>query len=188
MKFYLLFGPPGAGKGTQAKLLVDKFNLKHISTGELLRNEIAKGSELGKIVQKIIDKGELIDDKTMISIIESEIDSNPHVSGFLFDGFPRTIAQAEALDTMLSARKFSVESVLSIMIPDVMIYERIRHRAEIENRKDDAEPEVIKNRITTYHSKTEPLIAYYKECGKYHEVDGTGTIEEVFGSISKLVG
>ena len=187
MKFYLLFGPPGAGKGTQAKLLVEKYALKHISTGELLRNEIAKGTELGKKVKEIIDSGNLIDDATMISIIDAAIDANKDVKGFLFDGFPRTTAQAVALDEMLAKRSYAVESVLSIMISDEMIGERIKHRAEIENRKDDADPEVIKQRIKTYHEKTEPLISYYKERNKYQEVDGAKTVEEVFASISKIL-
>lgn len=187
MKFYLLFGPPGAGKGTQAKLLVDKFGLRHISTGELLRNEIAKGTELGKLVQGIINRGELIADDTMIEIIKSEIENNPDVKGFLFDGFPRTTAQAEALDQMLAQRGESVTDVISIMIDDKLIFERIKHRAEIENRKDDADPKVINQRIETYHSKTEPLIGYYKAQGKYREIDGAGTIEGVFAEICGIL-
>lgn len=187
MKFYLLFGPPGAGKGTQAKLIVDKFGLRHISTGDLLRKEIAKGTELGKMVQDIINRGELIADSTMIEIIKAEIDGNPEVKGFLFDGFPRTTAQAEALDRMLAERKESISDVISIMIDDRMIFERIKHRAEIENRADDADPKVINQRIETYHSKTEPLVEYYKKQGNYREIDGAGTIENVFAEICKLL-
>ena len=183
----MLFGPPGAGKGTQAKLLVEKYGLRHISTGDLLRKEIEKGTELGKTVQEIINRGDLIADDTMIAIIRSEIENNPQVEGFLFDGFPRTEAQALALDKMLSERGNEVSDVLSIMIDDDKIFERIKHRAEIENRKDDADPKVINQRIETYHKKTEPLVGYYKKQGKYREIDGAGTIEEVFAAISSLL-
>ncbi len=187
MKYYLLFGPPGAGKGTQAKLMVEKYNFHHVSTGDLLRKEIAKGSELGLKAKTLIDAGNFVDDSIVVGMIENEIAANPNVGGFLFDGFPRTVAQAEILDRMLAKNGDSVDKVISIIISDRMVFERIRHRANIEGRKDDADPKTIQNRIDTYHAKTEPLIEYYKPQGKYNEIDGVGTIEEIFAKISGLL-
>lgn len=187
MKYYLLFGPPGAGKGTQAKLLVEKYNFHHVSTGDLLRKEIAKGSELGLKAKSLIDAGNFVDDAIVVGMIENEIASNPEVGGFLFDGFPRTVAQAEILDQMLEKQGKGVDKVISIIISDEMVFERIQHRANIEGRKDDADPKTIQNRIDTYHAKTEPLIEYYKPQGKYHEICGVGTVEEIFAQISKAL-
>ena len=155
MKYFILFGPPGAGKGTQAASMVEKYNLHHISTGELLRKEIAAGSELGLKAKSLIDSGALVPDEIVEGMIESEFKTVKGVSGFLLDG--------------------------------LMIKERIRHRASIEGRADDASDETIANRIKTYHDKTEPLIGYYRENGKYSEIDGTGTIEEVRGKICDLM-
>ena len=190
MKYYILFGPPGAGKGTQASAMVEKYNLHHISTGELLRKEIAAGSELGLKAKSLIDAGALVPDEVVEGMIESEFRTVKGVDGFLLDGFPRTTAQAEALDRILEKCNESVTSVVSIMIPDEMIKERIKHRASIEGRADDANDDTINNRIKTYHEKTEPLVEYYKGKGKYNEIDGTGTIEEVrtkiFGMMDKF--
>lgn len=174
MKYFILFGPPGAGKGTQAGAMVDKYNLKHISTGELLRSEIAAGTELGKKAKALIDAGSLVPDEVVEGMIESTFKAYPDVSGFLLDGFPRTIAQAESLDRMLAKTGEEVTGVISLMIPDSLIKERIAHRAAIEGRADDAKEETINNRIKTYHDKTEPLIGYYKDAGKYVEINGDG--------------
>ena len=187
MKYFILFGPPGAGKGTQASAMVEKYNLCHISTGELLRGEIAKGTELGLKAKALIDAGELVPDEVVEGMIENKFKTVTGVSGFLLDGFPRTIAQAEALDKMLAKNGEAVTSVVSIMIPDTMIMERIKHRAAIEGRADDARDETINNRIKTYHEKTEPLVEYYKKAGKYEEIDGTGTIEEVRARIFTMM-
>ena len=187
MKFYLLFGPPGAGKGTQAKLLVEKYNFHHVSTGDLLRKEIAKGSELGLRAKELIDAGNFVDDATVVGMIENEIKTNPMVNGFLFDGFPRTVAQAEILDSMLAKQGKAVDKVISIIISDEMVFERISHRANIEGRKDDADPKIIQNRIDTYHAKTEPIIEYYKPQGKYNEICGEGTVEEIFNKIAEAL-
>jgi len=180
MKYYILFGPPGAGKGTQAALMVEKFNLLHISTGDLLRQEIKMGTELGKQAQLLIDKGNLVPDEVVEGMIKAQIDNNPQVKGFIFDGFPRTTSQAEALDKMLAAKGHSVTEVLSIMIPDEMVRARIKHRAQLENRVDDTSDEIITTRIKNYHAKTEAVIAFYQKQNKYHEVDGDGTVEEIF--------
>lgn len=179
MKYYILFGPPGAGKGTQATAMVERYNLRHLSTGELLRKEIAEGTELGLKAKSLIDAGSLVPDEVVEGMIDNAFKTTEGVSGFLLDGFPRTIAQAEALDKMLAASGEEVTSVISIMIPDEMIKERIRHRAAIEGRADDASDETVNNRIRTYHEKTEPLVDFYRKAGKYVEIDGTGTIEEV---------
>lgn len=183
MKYYILFGPPGAGKGTQATAMVERYNLRHLSTGELIRKEIAEGTELGLKAKSLIDAGSLVPDEVVEGMIDNAFKTTEGVSGFLLDGFPRTIAQAEALDKMLAASGEEVTSVISIMIPDEMIKERIRHRAAIEGRADDASDETVNNRIRTYHEKTEPLVDFYRKAGKYVEIDGTGTIEEVRGTI-----
>lgn len=187
MKYYILFGPPGAGKGTQAGSMVERYHLCHLSTGELLRNEIAAGTELGKKAQALIEAGNLVPDEVVEGMIAAKFRSTGGVNGFLLDGFPRTIAQAEALDAMLAKTGEAVTAVVSIMIPDAMIHERIAHRATIEGRADDARPEVVENRIRTYHVKTEPLVGFYKEAGRYNEIDGVGTIAEVQGRIFDLM-
>lgn len=179
MKYYILFGPPGAGKGTQAGAMVARYKLCHLSTGELLRSEIAQGTQLGLQAKALIEAGNLVPDEVVEGMIESKFNSVKDVNGFLLDGFPRTIAQAEALDKMLAKNGEEVTACVSIMIPDPLIQERIAHRAQIEGRADDAKPEIVENRIRTYHAKTEPLIDFYKEAGKYREIDGVGTIPEV---------
>lgn len=186
-KYYILFGPPGAGKGTQAGSLAGEYNLKHISTGELLRAEIAAGTELGKQAKDLIDNGLLVPDSVVEGMIVSAFDTVKGVNGFLLDGFPRNISQAEDLDAILSKRGESVTRVISIMISDEMIRERIKHRASIEGRADDASDATITKRIETYHSQTEPLIKYYSKQGKYHEADGFGTIEEVYSRLKAIM-
>lgn len=185
MKYYVLFGPPGAGKGTQAGAMVERYNLCHLSTGELLRAEIAAGTPLGLQAKSLIEAGNLVPDSVVEGMIEAKFRDTKGVDGFLLDGFPRTIAQAQVLDKMVE-----VTGCISIMIPDSLIQERIAHRAHIEGRADDARPEVVENRIRTYHAKTEPLIDFYQNAGKYYEIDGTGSIEEVrqriFSAMDKL--
>lgn len=179
MKYYILFGPPGAGKGTHAGAIAQKYNLKHLSTGELLRAEIAAETPLGLQAKDLIAAGSLVPDEVVEGMIENAFESIKGVDGFLLDGFPRTLAQAEALDKILAARGEKVNGVISIMIPDSLVFERIAGRAKIEGRADDASPEVIAHRIQTYHSQTEPLKEYYRAAGNYYEVDGyPGTIEE----------
>lgn len=179
MKYYVLFGPPGAGKGTQAGAMVERYNLCHLSTGELLRSEIAAGTPLGMQAKALIEGGNLVPDEVVEGMIEAKFQSVKDVDGFLLDGFPRTLAQADALKDMLAKMGQSVTACVSIMIPDSLIHERIAHRAALEGRADDARDEVVSNRIQTYHAKTEPLINYYKKAGLYKEIDGVGTIEEV---------
>lgn len=187
MKYFIIFGPPGAGKGTQAGAIAQKYNICHISTGAMLRAEIAAGTELGKQAAVLIDAGNFVSDEIIEGMLESKIASTSGVTGFLLDGFPRTLSQAQDLDKMLSKSGDNITCVLSLMIPDEMIAQRIAHRATIEGRADDANLEVISNRIRTYHEKTEPLIQYYKAQGKYYQADGTGTIEEVAQKINVIL-
>lgn len=188
MKYYVLFGPPGAGKGTQASAMVERYNLHHISTGALLRKEIAEETELGKQARELIDKGCLVPDEVVEAMIVSEFDKmQDAVDGFLLDGYPRTLDQARSLDSLLAKKGEKLTSVVSIMIPDEMIFDRIRHRAKIEGREDDASDDIIANRIATYHQKTEPLVNFYKRAGKYAEIDGNGTIEEVREKVFNLL-
>ena len=190
MKYYVLFGPPGAGKGTQAGAMVERYRLCHLSTGELLRSEIAAGTPLGVQAKALIEAGNLVPDSVVEGMIEAKFKSTKDVDGFLLDGFPRTLAQAEALDKMLAKSNEQVTGCISIIIPDSLIHERIANRAQIEGRADDAKPEVVQNRIDTYHAKTEPLIDFYRKAGRYYHIDGLGTIEEVrariFGVMDKL--
>ena len=179
MKYYILFGPPGAGKGTHASAIAAKYNMKHVSTGELLRAEIAAGTKLGLEAKSLIADGKLVPDEVVEGMIESTFNTVTGFNGFLLDGFPRTLAQAEALDQILAKRGEEVSGIVSIMIPDELVFERIHHRAEIEGRADDASDETIKQRIATYHTQTEPLIEYYKKAGKYHEVSGAADAIEV---------
>ena len=187
MKYFILFGPPGAGKGTHAAPMAKKYNLKHLSTGELLRAEIAEGTELGLKAKELIDGGNLVPDEVVEGMIAKAFGKYRDVAGFLLDGFPRTVTQAYDLKEMLEARDEHVTAVISLMIPDEIIKERIAGRAKIEGRADDAKPEVIENRIRTYHEKTEPLIALYRDEGLYHEVDSVGTIAEVEERVSRTV-
>ena len=166
MKYYILFGPPGAGKGTHAGAIAEKYNLRHISTGELLRAEIAAGSKLGQEAKALIDAGALVPDSVVEGMIENAFDTIKGVDGFLLDGFPRNLSQARDLDTILAKRGEGVTAVISLMIDDDVIRQRIAHRAAIEGRADDASEATITNRIKTYHAQTEPLIAFYKEAGK----------------------
>lgn len=179
MNYFILFGPPGAGKGTQATAMVEKYNLHHISTGALLRKEIAADTELGKLAKGLIENGCLVPDEVVEKMIENEFKSITGVDGFLLDGFPRTIPQAESLDKILAKTSESVTGTISIMIPDEIVMERIKGRALKEGRADDASEEIINTRIETYHRQTEPLIDYYTNQNKYYEVDGVGGIDEI---------
>lgn len=179
MKFYILFGPPGAGKGTHGNAIAEKYNLLHLSTGELLRAEITSGTKLGIEAKALIDAGSLVPDSVVEGMIASAFDCTKGFDGFLLDGFPRNLSQARDLDAMLAERGESLDGVISIMISDDVVRKRIANRAAIEGRLDDTSEATITNRINTYHAQTEPLIEYYKKAGKYYEVNGDkGTLED----------
>lgn len=182
----VLFGPPAAGKGTQAKRLVAERQLVQLSTGDMLRAAIKSGSELGHKVEGIIKAGDLVSDEIVIALIEGQLDSNPDAAGFIFDGFPRTVAQAEALDTVLEKRGESVDSVIRLKVDDASILGRIGKRFLEQGRKDD-NPEVFKHRLATYNEQTAPLLPYYSAQGKLTEVDGMAEIETVSASISEVL-
>jgi len=187
MKNFLIFGPPGSGKGTQSVKLADKFNLKHLSTGDMLRAEIAAGSELGKKMSLIMAKGELVPDAVVIEMIASKIDSTKGVAGFLFDGFPRTVAQTEELEKMLNARGMKIDCMLVLDVDHDELVKRLILRAEQSGRPDDKDPDVIENRIDVYKEKTEPIIDYCRRHDLYYPVDGVGSIDDIFGRLCAVI-
>ena len=188
MKFYIIFGPPGAGKGTQSALLARKYSLLHISTGDMLRKEIEAGTELGVKVKQTIESGKLVEDETMLRLIKKTI-SEPKegIKGFILDGFPRTLPQAEALDKMLSERENHISAVIYLDIDEDIMFKRIAYRARMEDRKDDMERSTIENRMVQYHTKTEPLIVYYSNKGILYRIKGDKSIEENFKEICSII-
>ena len=184
---FLIFGPPGSGKGTQSVKLAEKFNLKHLSTGDMLRAEIAAGTELGKKMRSIMSKGELVPDAVVIEMIANKIDSTKDVAGFLFDGFPRTVAQTEELEKMLNERGMKIDSMLVLDVDHDELVKRLILRADLSGRPDDKDPAVIENRIEVYRSKTEPIIDYCRERGIYQPVNGVGSIDEIFERLCEFM-
>lgn len=182
----IIFGPPGCGKGTQSTKITEKYNLVHISTGDIIRKEIKSNSELGIQLKAIVEKGELVPYELIIKILESALEKNKDANGFIFDGFPRTIDQATDLDKILKKDGKSITMVLSLKIEDEVVVERLLRRAQIEGRKDDTE-DVIKNRLKIYKEETFPLIALYKDQGKYHEVEGCNSIDEIFDCAADII-
>ena len=187
MKNIVIFGAPGSGKGTQSDLMIEHYGLGHISTGDVLRAEIKKGTELGKTAQSYIDKGNLIPDELMISILANVYDSfgRGH-KGVIFDGFPRTIPQAEALKKMLDERGDKVAAMIELDVPEDELMTRLIKRGQDSGRADDNE-ETIKKRLVVYHSQTQPLIEWYKKEGLHHHINGFGTLERIFGDIQKVI-
>jgi len=187
MKNIVIFGAPGSGKGTQSDLMIEHYGLGHISTGDVLRNEIKKGTELGKTAQSYIDKGNLIPDDLMVSILAKKYDEfgRGH-KGVIFDGFPRTIPQAEALKKMLDERGDKVAAMIELDVPEDELMTRLIKRGQESGRADDNE-ETIKKRLVVYHSQTQPLIEWYKKEGLHHHINGSGTLERIFGDIQKVI-
>lgn len=176
----ILFGPPGSGKGTQSEKLIAKYGLKHLSTGDLLRYEISRQTPLGQEAQSFMDKGQLVPDEVVIGMISSALDSNPTCKGFLFDGFPRTSAQAEALDRLLDLKQAPIIVMLALDVSEEELVKRLLKRGETSGRSDDTNEGVIRARITEYHNKTAVVADYYKQFDKVVFIKGEGSIDDIF--------
>jgi adenylate kinase len=179
----VLFGPPGAGKGTQAVKLVETYNLVHLSTGDILRAEMKKNSPLGQKVKSLIEKGELVSDETVIELIRENLNSNKSAAGFIFDGFPRTVEQAKALDEMLQKENLNIALMITLEVEEEELISRILLRGQSSGRADDSDKSVIKNRIKVYNEQTAPVAEYYRQQGKHVSVDNMGTIENTFAQL-----
>jgi|ERR1035437_669830 adenylate kinase len=183
----VLFGPPGAGKGTQSDLLIKKYSLVHLSTGDILRGEVAVATQLGLEAKKLMDAGSLVPDEIVIGMISSKLDANKDANGFIFDGFPRTTAQAEALDKLLVDKNTSISMMLALEVDDDELIKRLLNRGKLSGRSDDADTTIIANRISEYNKKTAPLKDYYAKQEKFFSVKGVGSIEEIFGSLCEKI-
>jgi adenylate kinase len=179
----ILFGPPGAGKGTQSAKLIEKYSLTHISTGDLFRKHLKEGTALGKLAQDYMNKGNLVPDKVVIDMVDDKITNSPNSGGIIFDGFPRTIPQAEALDALLAGKGAPIKLLVELVVPEDELRKRLADRAAKENRPDDAKPEVIENRIAVYKAETAVVANYYKKHNKYSSVVGVGSVEGIFKNI-----
>ena len=187
MKNIVIFGAPGSGKGTQSDLMIEHYGLGHISTGDVLRNEIKKGTELGKLAASYIDGGNLIPDDLMVSILAKVYDGYGRgLKGVVFDGFPRTIPQAEALEKMLDERGDKVAAMIELDVPEEELMQRLIKRGQESGRADDNE-ETIKKRLVIYHQQTQPLIEWYKKEGLHYHINGHGTLERIFSDIQKVI-
>lgn len=183
----ILFGPPGSGKGTQSANLISKYGLKHLSTGDLLRSEIAMQTPLGVEAKNFMDKGQLVPDEVVIGMISTALETNPKVPGFLFDGFPRTAAQAEALDKLLTLKKTSISLMIALDVSEDELIKRLLQRGESSGRSDDVNEAVIRSRIHEYENKTKPVADYYKRFNKVVHVKGEGAVSEIFGLLCKEI-
>jgi adenylate kinase len=183
----VLFGKPGAGKGTQAEFLKEKYNLTHLSTGDIFRFNIKNETALGQLAKTYMDAGDLVPDSVTIQMLESEVDKNPHSAGFLFDGFPRTIAQAEALDAFLATKNQHINATIALEANDEILVQRLLERGKTSGRVDDQDEDKIRNRYQEYNEKTAPLMTYYSNQGKFYAVDGIGQIQEITQRLSAVI-
>ncbi len=181
----VLFGPPGAGKGTQSQNLIEKHGLVHLSTGDILRQEIANGTELGKEAKEIMDRGDLVSDDIVIGMIEAKLDANPNAKGFIFDGFPRTQAQAVALDDLLQKKGTAISAMLALDVDNEELIKRLLLRGKDSGRADDKDEHVITNRVYRYNNETLPLKKYYSEQSKFHSINGIGSVDSIFQDLEK---
>jgi adenylate kinase len=183
----ILFGPPGSGKGTQSENIVSKFGLKHLSTGDLLRREKAEKTPLGLEAKSFMDKGQLVPDEVVIGMIDSCLENNPGAKGFLFDGFPRTAAQAEALDKLLALKKTAISKVIALEVSEEELVKRLLKRGETSGRTDDVNEEVIRKRFAVYQNETSAVAEHYKALGRFESIKGEGSIDEIFNEISQVI-
>jgi adenylate kinase len=183
----VLFGKPGAGKGTQAEFLKTKYNLTHLSTGDIFRFNIKNETDLGKLAKTFMDHGDLVPDEVTIKMLNSEVEKNQNSAGFLFDGFPRTLAQAIALDEFLKTKNQEITATIALEANDEILVQRLLERGKTSGRPDDQDEEKIRNRYEEYNQKTAPLMNFYIEQNKFHAVDGIGTIEEITNRLSNVI-
>ena len=183
----VLFGPPGAGKGTQSAKIIEKYGLIHLSTGDLLRAEIQANTPLGLEAKKLMDQGILVPDEVVIGMISNKLDSNKDAKGFIFDGFPRTVAQAEALDALLASKQSAITGMIALEVADDELERRLLLRGKESGRPDDANPEVIRKRIVEYNTKTAPVANFYKAQNKFYSIAGVGQIDEIFASLRQVI-
>lgn len=183
----ILFGPPGAGKGTQSAKIIEKYSLIHIATGDLFRKHLKEGTPLGNLAKDYMSKGNLVPDQVVIDMVDDKIKASDSGAGIIFDGFPRTIPQAQALENLLASKGASIKVLIELVVPEDELRKRLADRAHKENRPDDAKPEVIENRIVVYKGETAAVADYYKKLGKYSSVVGVGEIETIFVNICREI-
>ena len=183
----VLFGPPGAGKGTQSERLISKYNLTHISTGDLFRKHLSEGTELGKTAQKYMDDGFLVPDEVVIGMVDAKIKEQNDSKGFIFDGFPRTVKQAEALDKLLEDQNTPILGMIALEVPFDELKKRLIARGQVSGRADDQSEDKINNRINVYLEETLPVSEFYKRQGKFNSINGVGSIDDIFGDISSVI-
>jgi adenylate kinase len=183
----VLFGPPGSGKGTQSEQLVEKYSLIHLSTGNLLREEITQQTPLGLEAKSFMDKGQLVPDEIVIGMVDSFFDKHRHAKGFLFDGFPRTVAQAEALDKLLELKKTEIAVVLALKVSEEELVKRLLNRGKTSGRSDDTDEAVIRKRLAVYNNETTPVADYYQKDRKFQSIEGEGSVEDIFYSLCEAI-
>ena len=187
MKNIVLFGPPGAGKGTQAEMLKVKYDLIHISTGDVFRYNIKNETELGMLAKSFMDQGDLVPDQVTIDMLKAEVDNNPNANGFIFDGFPRTESQAASLDTFLQEKNSGINGMVALEVPENLLVERLLNRGKTSGRSDDQDESKIRNRFNEYETKTAILKDYYQKQNKYFGVDGVGSIDEITSKLEAVI-
>ena len=183
----ILFGPPGSGKGTQAERLISKYNLCHISTGDMFRYELMHNTELGQLARSYMDKGQLVPDSVTIDMLRKRVQDNPHVKGFIFDGFPRTTPQAEALDQLLTETGETISGLIELAVDEDEIVKRVLLRGRTSGRADDNDESIIRKRINVYRSETTPVADYYGQFGKSHKIQGVGSIDDIFNNLCQTI-
>ena len=183
----VLFGPPGAGKGTQSQKLIDTYNLIHLSTGDLLRSQIAAGTELGLRAKTLMDQGLLVPDEVVIGMIDSKLKENKAAAGFIFDGFPRTVPQAEGLDQLMTENNTAITCMIALEVSEEELTKRLLLRGQTSGRPDDQDESLVRKRVQEYNTKTAPVAGFYDKQGKYHAVNGIGEIEEIFNQTCAII-